>query len=127
MKIVHAKTDSKLNKRKVFAADNVFAEDDDIMNDFEGGEDIGDPDESFDEQEEYDLAEDGEQSGAEIDIDNNIINHLIAECENCHGIFISAMIGSDQSVESINGVCPLCNKDTEQVFIGIIEEYPKEE
>ena len=59
--------------------------------------------------------------------ENNIFQHLIAECQNCHGIFISAMIASDQPVESINGVCPLCSKETEQFFIGIIKPYPEEE
>lgn len=125
MKIVHAKTDSRKGKRNVFAADNVFADEFDDSMDFEGGEDMNDPDESFEEQE--DLGTDGEQESSTIDIDNNIINHLIAECQNCHGIFISAMIGSDQDVEGITGVCPLCNKDTDQTFIGIIKEYPEEE
>jgi hypothetical protein len=41
--------------------------------------------------------------------------------------FISAMIASDQDVESINGVCPLCSKETEQFFIGVIKPYPEEE
>ena len=71
--------------------------------------------------------EDGQQDGSTIDIDNNIVNHLIAECQNCHGIFISAMIASDQPVESINGVCPLCNKDTEQFLKWIVKDYPEEE
>jgi hypothetical protein len=37
------------------------------------------------------------------------------------------MIASDQVVESINGVCPLCSKETEQVLFGIIKPYPEEE
>ena len=89
------------------------------------------PDPDFDEAEAEDLTddmgEDGQQDGSTIEIENNIANHLIAECQNCHGIFISAMIASDQSVESINGVCPLCNKDTEQSLKWIIKDYPEEE
>lgn len=125
MKIVHAKTD-KSGNRKVYAAGNVFADESEMVDDFEGGEDIDDAAESFEEQEEYDMGEDGEQDASTIDVDNNIFNHLIAECENCKGIFISAMIGSDQAVESINGICPLCNKETEQTFIGIIKKYPED-
>ena len=125
MKIVHAKTD-KFGSKKVYAAGNVFADEAEMVDDFEGGEDMDDAAESFEEQEEYDMGEDGEQDASTIDVDNNIFNHLIAECENCKGIFISAMIGSDQAVESINGVCPLCNKETEQTFIGIIKQYPEE-
>ena len=125
MKIVHAKTD-KFGHRKVYAAGNVFADEAEMVDDFEGGEDIENAAESFEEQEEYDMGADGEQDSSTIDVDNNIFNHLIAECENCKGIFISAMIASDQPVESINGVCPLCNKDTEQFLKWIVKDYPEE-
>ena len=124
MKIVHAKTDVK--PRKIYAAgENVFADDPDfgapeLEND---AEDLA---ESGEEVVEEGLGEEGQQDGS-TEIDNNIFNHLIAECQNCHGIFISAMIASDQAVESINGVCPLCSKETEQFLIGIIKEYPEEE
>ena len=119
MKIVHSKTNIK-GKRNVFAAENVF---EDMGGDFDGPELDGD--ENTDEVAD-DLGEDGQQDGSTIDIDNNIANHLIAECQNCHGIFISAMIASDQSVESINGVCPLCNKNTEQFLKWIVKDYPEE-
>lgn len=119
MKIVHSKTDIK-GKRNVFAADNVFEDE----GGFEGPE--LDDEENVEEVAE-DLGEDGQQDGSAIEMDNNIANHLIAECQNCHGIFISAMIASDQPVESINGVCPLCNKDTEQFLKWIVKDYPEEE
>ena len=125
MKIVHAKTDTRLGKRNVFAAGNVFADEAEAVDDF-GGEDFTDAVDDFEDKQEEDLGEDGEQDGSTIDIENNITNHLIAECENCHGIFISAMIASDQSVESINGVCPLCNKDTEQTLKWIVKDYPED-
>ena len=121
MKIVHAKTDVKA-KKNVFAAENVFGDETDF-----GGPDLDEGADTVEEEEiDMELGEDGEQDGATIDVDNNIINHLIAECQNCHGIFISAMVASDQQVESINGVCPLCNKDTEQFLQWIIKEYPEE-
>ena len=118
MKIVHAKTDFTGKKRIV--AENVFADEPG----FEGP--------NLDEDVEEDiidenLGEEGEQDGATIEVDNNIANHLIAECQNCHGIFISAMIASDQVVESINGVCPLCSKETEQFLKWIVKDYPEEE
>lgn len=117
MRIIHAKTNSTAS-RNVFAAENVFEDDPN----FEGPDMNGD--ENAAEVAE-DMGEDGQQDGSTIEIDNNITNHLIAECQNCHGIFISAMIASDQPVESINGVCPLCNKDTEQSLLWIIKDYPE--
>ena len=120
MKIVHAKT-NVTNKKNVFAADNVF--EDDMSFDGPNLENDSVEEEVVDE----DMGEDGQQDGSTIEIENNIFQHLIAECQNCHGIFISAMIASDQPVESINGVCPLCSKETEQFFIGIIKPYPEEE
>lgn len=122
MKIIHAKTD--LNKaKKVYAADNVFADEPD----FNGPDLENDADTVEEEVIDADMGEDGQQDGSTIEVENNIFGHLIAECQNCHGIFISAMIASDQPVESINGVCPLCSKETEQFFIGVIKEYPEEE
>ena len=121
MKIVHT-TKISSDKRRVVAA-NVFEDEPG----FEGPNLENDSDGVEDTIEDEDMGEDGQQDGSTIDIDNNIFDHLIAECQNCHGIFISAMIGSDQPVESINGVCPLCSKETEQFFVGIIKKYPEEE
>lgn len=120
MKIVHAKKDIQ-GKQKVYAADsdNVFAD----LDGFEGADLDGE--ENAAEVAE-DMGEEGQQDGSTIEVENNIANHLIAECQNCHGIFISAMIASDQPVESINGVCPLCNKDTEQSLLWIVKDYPEE-
>lgn len=118
MKIVHAKT--KISARKnVFAADNVFEDEPGFDGPELDGEDNA-------EEVEDDMGEDGRQDSSAIDIDNNITNHLIAECLNCHGIFISAMLASDQDIESINGVCPLCSKETEQSLKWIIKDYPED-
>ena len=119
MRIIHAKTDAN-GKKHILAAENVFEDE----GGFEGPELDGE--ENTDEVAE-DLGEEGEQDGTTIEVDNNIVNHLIAECQNCHGIFISAMIASDQPVESINGICPLCNKNTEQFLKWIVKDYPEEE
>ncbi len=56
-----------------------------------------------------------------IDIDNNINNHFIAECETCHGIFISAVVESDQPIESITGICPLCDRETTQYLRWVVK------
>lgn len=120
MKIVHSKTDIE-GKKNIFAAENVFGDEDTF--------DTPDLDEDVEEEaiEDNDMGEDGQQDGSTIDIDNNIANHLIAECQNCHGIFISAMLASDQIIESINGVCPLCSKNTEQFLKWIVKDYPEEQ
>ena len=55
-----------------------------------------------------------------IEIDNNIAGHYIAECERCHGVFISSIIGSDQEIESVSGICPLCDHESTQWLNWII-------
>lgn len=116
--------------KPITAADNVFDEDfgteDTYMSDDEAlGDQIDDMQDAVEDIQ--DAVEDIQEEGTSIDIDNNIVNHLIAECENCKGVFISAMIASDQEVDSINGICPLCNKDTVQKLKWIIKEYPEDD
>lgn len=57
-----------------------------------------------------------------IEVDNNITDHYIAECEKCHGVFISAVTESDQEVQSVTGVCPLCGKESEQLLKWIVRD-----
>ena len=127
MKIIHAKTDAN-HRRNIFADENVFGDEPGFEGPEGGNEDISNEDEEEEEEDILDepLDDELQQDSSNIDVDNNITNHLIAECQNCHGIFISAMIASDQLIESINGVCPLCNKDTEQTLKWIIKDYPEE-
>lgn len=68
-----------------------------------------------------DITDPSNEDDINIDINNNIDNHYIAECEKCHGIFISSLIASDQRVESIQGVCPLCDKESDQYLKWIVE------
>lgn len=101
--------------RPVLAADTVFdedfgmdtpSEDEAIIDQIDDMQDaVDDIQDAFDDIQEDDV---------DIDIDNNISGHYIAECENCKNTFISAMIVSDQAVDSISGICPICNKDTVQ-------------
>lgn len=69
-----------------------------------------------------DTLDDVDEDDIGIEVDNNITGHFIAECERCKGIFISAVVESDQKVNSVNGICPICGKETEQVLKWIIKE-----
>ena len=118
----------KITKRPIFAADDDdnFMEDEALFDDMldENPEEVGG--ENTAEEEALEEGKNIEEDDVDIDVDNNIVNHLIAECDNCKGIFISAMIASEQEVDSINGICPLCNKDTTQLLKWIIKDYPEE-
>ena len=93
---------------------DMLPDDDDAIDDtLEGiADDIEDMQDTLDDIQEDDV---------NIDVDNNIENHYIAECDKCHGIFISAMIESDQAVEKISGVCPLCEKESDQYLKWVIK------
>jgi len=69
-----------------------------------------------------DLFEGFEEDDIDIEIDNNIVNHFIAECDTCQGIFISSTIESDQQVEKTSGICPICGKETDQYFKWVVKE-----
>ena len=79
------------SKRKITAANEDFIEDRSVV------------------EEEPELnsdLEDVRQDDPTIKIDNNIAGHYIAECERCHGVFISSIVESDQEIESISSICP---------------------
>ena len=87
-------------------------------------EDLGDPalaeQDGGEEEEEFE-SDTISQDEPAIDTDNNIVNHYIAECDACHGIFISAVVESDQVIDHISGMCPLCQKDSDQKLKWIIK------
>lgn len=112
----------KITKRPILAADDF--DDEDIFNTEDESDNEEFVEEDIDEEAEPEEAN-IQEDDPDIDVDNNIQNHLIAECDNCKGIFISAMIASEQDIESINGICPLCNKDTTQTLKWIIKDYPE--
>ena len=112
-------------KSRIVAADEDFDEltDDEepVVDDGEGFTDsIDDLSDQVDDIQ--DQVDDIQEDGVTIDTDNNISNHYIAECDNCHGIFISAVIESDQTVEKITGVCPLCEKESEQYLRWVVKD-----
>jgi len=119
--------------RRITAADDDMdfgggAFDDDMPDDM--SDDVLDDDDGFNDQLD-DIADDIEDMKDEVDdiqeddpnieVDNNIDGHYIAECDRCHGIFISAVSQSDQDVEKITGVCPLCDHETDQYLKWVVK------
>lgn len=130
--VTAAASDRPLTSVAVTAADDDEDTEEPAVDDFSGFDEFdefGDPadiadsvddladsvDELQDRIDETDLDE------VNIDIDNNIDGHYIAECERCHGVFISAVVESDQVVDSISGICPLCEKETTQYLKWVIK------
>lgn len=69
-----------------------------------------------------DSLEDFQEDSTDIDVNNNIADHYIAECEKCHGVFITAVTESDQKIERISGTCPLCDQDCDQYLKWVIKD-----
>lgn len=67
-----------------------------------------------------DTLDDIEEDDIDIDSDNNIENHYIAECERCKGIFISAIVESEQEIKKVSGICPLCEEETDQYLKWLV-------
>ena len=105
----------------------------------EGDEDEGFMFDDMDEEPEEEIVEeDVEELDSEeepedpedspgIETDNNIAGHYIAECNRCHGVFISALMESDQHVEFLSGVCPLCEKESDQYIKWVIKPVEDEQ
>lgn len=98
------------NKRRIVAADEEFGLE----------ESVGDLADSVTELQ--DSVEDIDEDSPNIETDNNISDHYIAQCDACNGIFVSALIESDQDVNSIQGICPVCGKESEQVIHWIVRD-----
>lgn len=112
MKITKGKHSISASTKPIMAADDEFTSEDEISTT------IDDVSDTVDDLKE--VVDDVQDDDIDIDVDNNIDGHYIAECDSCHGIFISAMIESDQEVTSISGVCPCCGKDTMQNLNWIV-------
>ena len=100
----------------IMAADE---EDNDAFS-FDVPEEPVEEEEEVSELKEVEEMEDPEEP-VDIENDNNISNHYIAECNRCHGVFISALRESDQQVEFISGICPLCEKESDQYIKWVIK------
>lgn len=86
-----------------------------------GAEDTADDEYAADELADPEAEMEDPQEDAHIQPDNNISGHYIAECDRCHNVFISALVESDQTVQSLQGVCPLCEKESEQYIKWVIK------
>lgn len=123
-KIIAHASGKMLNKGRVYAAEeDDFAFDDEDMVDV-GDEDVQDTlDDMADSIEDMqDTLDEVEEDDVDIELTNNIAEHYIAECDSCQGVFISAVVYSDQEVEKITGVCPLCGKETDQYLKWVIKD-----
>lgn len=98
--------------------DDMFTFDDDTPDDSSESFDemSDDSDGIMLEDEEFEDPEDE----PDIETDNNIAGHYIVECSRCHGVFISALMESDQQVEYLTGVCPLCEKESDQYIKWVV-------
>lgn len=121
----------RISKRKPIMAADEFDRDFMDFSALDDEPDTGGGDDSLDDQIDdlsdtvedlQDTLDDVDEDDIGIEVDNNIAGHFIAECERCKGIFISAVVESDQEVTSVNGICPVCGKETEQILKWIIRE-----
>lgn len=112
------------NKTPIRADSAVLAADeDDVFDEDSGFEDsIDDLQDKVDDVADQIEDVDPDEPGNGIEMDNNIVNHYIAECDRCKGVFISAVVVSDQVIEKVTGTCPLCDKDTDQYLKWVIKD-----
>lgn len=91
--------------------------DEDFASDFSEDDFRPEEDVLLEDEEEYEDPE----SDIDIETDNNIDGHYIVECDRCHGVFISALVESEQTVEYLSGICPLCEKESDQYVKWVIK------
>lgn len=104
----------KIHKRRIVAADE------DFMNDpYDFSEAVDDIAENVEEVQ--DTIDDMDEDDPSIEVNNNIEDHLIAECERCHGIFISAILQSDMEIDHVTGTCPLCGRESNQYLKWVVK------
>ena len=120
------------SSRRIYAAedDTILDDvDDDIILDDVEDDDIADTIDNMAEDIEdiQDTVDSVKEDDVDIEIDNNIDNHYIAECDQCQGLFISAVVESDQYIEKITGVCPLCNKESDQYLKWVVKSVSEDE
>lgn len=122
---------------KVTASKIVAAEDDELNMTPNLGE-IDDLDDSFSEQlddvadtvediQDVVTDDDHQEDSINIEVDNNIAGHYIAECDKCKNVFISATVLSDQVVESVTGICPICREESDQYLKWVIKLAEEEQ
>lgn len=115
--IASSKKNTEDKKRYIRAAEEDFGEDlEDSDGILDAIDDVADNVEDI-----QDAIDDVDEDEVDIAMNNNIADHYIAECDRCHGIFISAVVESDQEIDTVSGICPLCGKESEQSLKWIIK------
>lgn len=115
----------KITKKSITAATKyVKAADEDFEEDFEEADGVIDAlDDVADSVEDIQSdIEDIDDDSVDIALNNNIADHYIAECDKCQGVFISAVIESDQDIDHVSGICPLCGKESDQYLKWVIRD-----
>jgi hypothetical protein len=122
----------------VTASKKIVAADEDEMGMGPVLDDMEDLDDSFSEQldDVADTVEDiqdtvtddeHQEDSIDIEVENNIAGHYIAECDKCKNVFISATVLSDQVVESVTGICPICKEESDQYLKWVIKLAEEEQ
>ena len=138
---VHDKLNRKINSsegfsmlKKIYSTHKITAadEDDTFSNMVGVGEEDAEIGNQLDDMADniediQDTVEDVREDSVDIEVDNNIANHYIAECEKCHNIFISAVVASDQDLNSVHGICPVCEEESDQDLKWVIREVDSDE
>lgn len=124
-----SKSSKPVTSSSITAADDDFESDD--FSDLDDTTDTTDSNDSLSDNIEdiadtvediQDTIDDVQEDDVNIQVENNISDHYIAECERCHGIFISSVIRSEQTLEKISGNCPLCDRQTDQYLKWVVKD-----
>lgn len=113
-------TKSKTTKKRILAAEDDMNQDDLLDSDDSFEETLDDMSDQLEDMQ--DSIDEIQEDDIDIEVDNNIEGHYIAECESCQGLFISPVVESDQDIEKVSGVCPICNKETDQYLKWVIKK-----
>lgn len=116
--VLHTQKITAAGEEENTFVDDIEEEDEDAVTD--AIDDVSDQIEDLQDQ-----VDEVDEDTVDIEIENNIDGHYIAECDVCHGVFISAMIESDEDVECISGVCPLCQKESDQYLKWLVKAVDK--
>lgn len=125
----------KITKRSIVAASKYIKAADEDEEDFAADMNLDDADGVMDALDDVaddveqiqDGIDDMEEDSVDIALNNNISNHFIAECEKCQGVFISAVVESDQEIDHVSGICPICGKETDQYLKWVIRDINSDE
>lgn len=91
-----------------------------LLEDFDGiSDDLEELSDSVDDLQ--DSIDDVNPDPINIEMYNNIADHYIAECDLCQGVFITSLMESDAHIDSIHGICPICNQESEQFIKWIVK------